>query len=890
MNYPAEKTTENPKFHHWFALEDFTSITSIDNLRKELRSTLKKAGETISTAFEGGDEIDSLVRGRSWLIDHILQHCWQTLIGDDEGLSLVAVGGYGRQELLPGSDIDLLLLLSKKETREQASGLETFLTLLWDIGLEVGHSVRTLEDCDAQSREDITVITNLQEARLLAGNQGLFEAMQDLIEPENIWPADDYFEHKLTEQRKRHERFNDAVADLEPNVKEGPGGLRDIHMIGWVVKRHFGSNTLDELVLHGFLTEKEYETLTAGQHFLWKVRFGLHQLAGRREDRLLFDYQRDLAALLGYKDVNHKQAVELFMKDYYLTILEMSRLNEMLLQLFNEAILHGHESIEPVLVNRRFQARRGYLEAISEDVFSQNPFALLEVFLLMAQHPQLKGVTASTIRLIRDNRQLINDNFRDDIRAKSLFIELFRQPHGLTHELRRMHRYGILAAYYPAFDGIVGQMQYDLFHVYTVDEHTLFVIRNLRRFSVPEHAQEFPFCSQLAKSIAKPELLYLAGLFHDIAKGRGGDHSTIGAEEARKFMANHNMDLYAQDMVSWLVDFHLMMSQTAQREDISDPEVINRFASSVGNRQKLDYLYLLTVADICGTSPTLWNSWKDSLLKQLYSATRQRLRFGSFDLPSQKEIISKNKQEALSSLLKDNISKPAILSLWLTLPDEYFLRHNTEEIIWHSKIIIQAGDMDTPQVDIRSYPDAGSSSLFLYTPHINGLFHRTMSVLEKLQLTITDARIITSADDFAINTYHLLNSGNTPLHKEQIDKTLHALNIAMNASTWEPDEITVSPPRRLKHFDIKTRISFELDEVNQNTIMELVTADRPGLLSSTAQTLNRCGILLKNAKIATYGSQAEDYLYLTNSNNMPLNSQQQDCIKKDLITLFDETN
>jgi [protein-PII] uridylyltransferase len=384
-------------------------------------------------------------------------------------------------------------------------------------------------------------------------------------------------------------------------------------MIGWVAKRHFGLDSLQELVAEGFLTDSEYRALMEGQHFLWKVRFALHMTTGRREDRLLFDLQRTLADQFGYRSDERRLAVEWFMMDYYRTIQELSRLNEMLLQLFQEVILYVDDPGDPVEINRRFQTRKGFLEVANDRVFRRYPFALLELFLILQQHSEIKGVRASTIRLVRDHRYLIDENFRNNIRSRSLFMEIFRQPHGLTHELRRMNRYGILAAYYPAFEKIVGQMQHDLFHAYTVDEHTLFVVRNLRRFSVPKFNHEFPLCSRISNRLPKPELLYLAGFFHDIAKGRGGNHSELGATDAMEFLRLHGLSDYDQKLVGWLVQNHLLMSQTAQRRDISDPDVINEFARQIGDRTRLDYLYLLTVADIRGTNPTLWNSWKDAL-------------------------------------------------------------------------------------------------------------------------------------------------------------------------------------------------------------------------------------------------------------------------------------
>ena len=874
-------------FLDWFGDVVIDPDADTDHFLVRLRELVKHSQAVLFKLFTSGANITDLVNGRSWLIDQLLQQCWQRLVGDNAAAALVAVGGYGRNELLPGSDIDLMILLDMAESPELAEKLKDFLNLLWDTGLEVGHSVRTLADCVEQSQADITVATNMMEARLLTGPPALIDRLRELTGPDRIWPSREFFAAKRAEQVARHARFDDAVYNLEPNVKEGPGGLRDVQMIGWVVKRHFGSDTLSELVAHDFLDATEYRLLIEGQQFLWRVRFGLHQLARRREDRLLFDYQRKLADMLGYQDKAHHLAVEQFMKDYYRTIQELSRLNEMLLQHFEEAILFTDDPAEPVAINRRFQSRRGFLETVDEHTFEQYPFALLELFLLMQQHSELKGVSATTVRQVRNNLHRIDETFRNDIRNRSLFMEIFRQTAGLTHELRRMNRYGVLAAYYPVFEKIVGQMQYDLFHVYTVDEHTLFVIRNLRRFFVSEHDHEFPLCSRISATIAKPELLYLAGFFHDIAKGRGGDHSELGAEEARSFLNEHGLSKYDQDLVAWLVQNHLLMSQTAQRCDISDPEIVNIFAAKVGDRQRLDYLYLLTVADIRATSPTLWNSWKDALLRELYTTTKRALRRGLENPLNRDELITEFKVAVLNRLVEDGIDASQIESLWRRLPDDYYLRHNFDEVIWQSKEIL-AAEGSEPRVDIRPLSERGGSALFIYTPVINGLFSRTTAVLEKLGLNITDARIFTSCDGFAVNTYHVMDTNHEPVEDNyQIKEIVSQVKQALTDTEWTPNTVDRPDTRRTRHFEIDTRVSFSLDRNNNRTILELITTDRPGLLSRVAKAFYKCGAIMQNAKIATFGSQAEDIFYLHDKQNQPLNASTQACLQETLLRLLD---
>jgi [protein-PII] uridylyltransferase len=858
-----------------------------------LRNILKDGTQALHRHFEEGMSADQLVYGRCCLIDLLLQRIWAHVLGEDaERLGLVAVGGYGRGELLPHSDIDLLLLLPQAETPEQAARIESFLMLLWDIGLEVGHSVRTVNDCVTQGERDITVATNLVEARLLAGSTELFEQMREATSQERIWRGASFFETKLKEQIARHHKFHDTAYNLEPNIKESPGGLRDIQMIGWVAKRHFGVDTLHGLVEHDFLTEREYRTLREGQSFLWRVRFALHSLTNRREDRLLFDYQRTLAEQLGYRQGDAPTlAVEQFMKDYFRTVFELNRLNEMLLQLFQEAILYADDRGEPAPINKRFQARKGFIEAVDAQVFRRYPFALLEIFLLLAQHPELKGVRASTIRLIRDHRHLIDEDFRNDLRTRSVFMEILRQPRGVWHELQRMNRYGILAAYLPAFGRIVGQMQYDLFHVYTVDEHSLFLLRNLRRFAIPAFAHEFPLCSELYTTLPKPELLLIAALFHDIAKGRGGDHSELGAVDAIAFCEHHGLSQYDTQLVSWLVQNHLLMSTTAQRRDIADPEVINDFARRMQSRSRLDYLYLLTVADIRATNPELWNSWKGALLLELYTATAEALTRGLDNPLAQDEFIQETRAEARQLLLDTGLAAAQIDAVWTHLEDEYFLRHAPEEIAWHTRSIHAHAGQASPLIVLRQSGTRGGTELFIYTRVDDTLFERTTALLDQLGLDIHDARISTARNGYALDTYLILDQDGTPIHGDyQTQHIIDILTRELSTLGEQRPRVTRRPPRRFQHFKIPTQIGFGVDAPNRRTVLELITGDRPGLLSAVGRAFSACGIRLQNARIATFGSRAEDVFYITDTRNRPLTPDDQERLRAQLLENLNETD
>ncbi|MBI5040798.1 MAG: [protein-PII] uridylyltransferase [Gammaproteobacteria bacterium] len=638
------------------------------------------------------------------------------------------------------------------------------------------------------------------------------------------------------------------------------------------------------MVERQFLTEREYHTLSEGQAFLWRIRFALHSLTRRREDRLLFDYQRTLAEQLGYQQGDSPNlAVEQFMKDYYRTVFELNRLNELLLQLFQEAILYADDPGEPVALNKRFQVRKGFIEAQHERVFQRYPFALLELFLLLAQHLDIKGVRASTIRLIRDHRHLIDDAFRDDLRTRSVFMEIMRQPRGVWHAIQRMNRYGILAAYLPAFGRIVGQMQYDLFHVYTVDEHSLFVLRNLRRLAVPEYAHEFPRLSALMTSIPKPELLLLGALFHDIAKGRGGDHSELGAADAITFCEHHGLSQHDTRLVAWLVQNHLLMSTTAQRRDIADPAVINEFAHQVQTRVRLDYLYLLTVADIRATNPELWNAWKGALLLELYSATANALQRGLDHPLEQNEFIRAARTEARQLLLATGLSDTEIDAVWNDLEDDYFLRHAPQEIAWHTRCIHPHRDASTPFVDMRHSDTRGGTELFIYTRVDDALFERTTALLDQLGLDIHDARITTSRSGYALDTYLILDESGTPIQGDfQTREIIATLTRELSTLNAQRPRVTRRPPRRFQHFSVPTQIGFRLDTHNHRTALELVTGDRPGLLSAVGHAFTACGVRLQNARIATFGSRAEDVFYITDTHNQPLPDTIQDCLRRHL--------
>ncbi len=859
----------------WQALEE--AVEQGGNAPIKLfREAHKRANEKIRTLFEQGTDIETLVHARARTIDTLLRYAWRFYLRENEqDIALIAVGGYGRGELHPGSDIDIMILLRSADQEHYRDALELLITFFWDIGLEIGHSVRSLEECVNEARQDITVITNLVESRLLAGPAQLFEAMKSRITPHHLWPSREFFEAKWKEQINRHHKFHDTGYKLEPNIKEGPGGLRDIQMIGWVAKRHFNTETLRSLVEHRFLTEEEYQELIEGQNFLWRVRFALHTTTGRREDRLLFDYQKSLAARLGYRDSPTGLAVEQFMKHYYRSIKKLSLLNEILLQHFQEAILYADEKSQPIQINKRFHIKKGFIEATHEEVFSHYPFAMLEIFLLMQQRPEITGVRASTIRLIRTHLYLIDEQYRQELCNQSLFMEIIRYSRGLTHALRRMGRYGILEKYIPAFGNITGLMQYDLFHIYTVDEHTLMVVRNLRRMGIAKHADELPFCSELAAKIPKQEILFLAGLFHDIAKGRGGDHSELGAVDAYQFCRAHGMGNYDARLVAWLVKNHLIMSMTAQRRDISDPDVITSFANQIGNVARLEYLFLLTVADMRATNPSLWNSWKGALLKELFKATKRALRRGLQNPMKQAENIQETQEIAREILARNRISGQAIQHLWQHLNDDYFLRHTAEEIAWHTQAIIENEGRELPLILVQQELCRGGTEIFIHAPLADHLFAATTRALNQMGLTVADARIIQAAHGFTFDTYVVLEEDGEPISSSQrIEEILNYLRQHLDNKNLIGVDISRRSPRQLKHFNTKTEVSFFEDSGNHRTVMELFAADRPGMLSRVGRALMECGVYLQNAKITTIGERVEDVFYITTRSGQAISDRE----------------
>ncbi|TKB44150.1 [protein-PII] uridylyltransferase [Thalassotalea mangrovi] len=817
-------------------------------------------------------EVTELVHTRAEYVDLVLKKIWCQQHLDEHQIALMAVGGYGRGELHPYSDIDILILTQKNLSQELQDYIGAFITQLWDIRLDIGHSVRSVKECIKLASKDITIATNLLESRLICGNQALADELWPQLWVKNFWPSEKFFIAKRNEQFKRHQQYKGAAYTLEPNLKANPGALRDIQNISWVAMRHFHADSLYELVQHDYLTLNEFYELMECQDYLWRMRFALHLIAGRSENRLLFDYQGDVARLMGFGE-DGKKAIERMMKRFFRVINYVSELNEMLLQHFQQAILNHDVKQPDVDIDKDFMMVGNLIQAKNYRAFVR-PEMMLKIFLVIADNPQIKGIHSDTIRLLRNSRRRLISELIDYAECRRLFMALMRHPRGLGRAFNLMYRHEMLGHYLPEWQNIVGQMQFDLFHAYSVDEHSYRLIKNLYRFSLPEHNHEFPLCSKIVQRIRKPELLYIAGIFHDIAKGRGGSHSELGAVDAINFGEMHGLTKHDTKMISWLVKYHLLMSVTAQRRDISDPNVIREFGKIVRDEAHLDYLYCLTVADMRATNESLWNSWKGNLLEELYYATKSALRRGLEKPVEYRAQIKENQQQALMLLNQDEISKDLIKPVWKQFKPDYFLRYSPQQIRWHSKAIF-THDRSSPLVLVSPKPYRGGTEVFIYTKDKENIFATIVAVLGGKKLSIHDAKILTSKDGYTLNTFVVLDSKGHALkddyHMQDIkDSLTHYLQ------SKEPVLIVPQPiPLKFRQFNIPTQVSFMPYNNAKMTSMELVALDRPGLLAEIGKVFQEQGLSIHSAKITTFGERAEDMFLISTKDNHALSEQQQ---------------
>ena len=849
------------------------NLSNTDNRIGVFKDAIEAANAHFDKRFWDGADIRSLVKERALFVDCILHYAWHNFEWSND-CGLLAVGGYGREELHPCSDIDILLLFIEDNIETQAQNIEGFVMLLWDIGLDIGHSVRTIEQCTRLAEDDITIVTNMMECRSVVGSPMLAKDLKQAVAPDKVWNATDFFLAKLEEQEKRHEKYNFTEYNLEPNIKNAPGGLRDIQTISWVTKRFFSVESLAELEGQNFINPRELAVLHGGQEFLWRVRYGLHLLAGRAEERLLFNYQTELALIFGYSNSEKRLAVEQFMHWYYRVVLSLRELNEVLLQYLSEAALNKDEHQEIVPINSRFQLNNQFIEVTHNEVFTQTPSALLEIFLILAQNPEIKGVRAATIRQIREAREVIDEPFRNHPCHIDIFKSILQTPVDLFSVLRRMMRYGILGRYLPEFGRITGQMQHDLFHIYTVDAHTLLAIRNIQEFASQYGRENFPVAHYIYSGIRAPELLVIAGLYHDIGKGRGGDHSLLGAKDAQAFCKRHNISKRDTNLVMWLVENHLTMSSVSQKQDIADPDVVHNFALKMGDQEHLDYLYALTVADMRATNPNIWNNWRASLMRQLYMETKRLLRRGLENTVDRQDVIDETQHLALFKLEDKGIEEPQARDIWGDISDDYFVREGHLDIAWQTLAVAETNHADVVVAfnTVSSVQADRATQIFIRTNQRKNVFSTTASTLDHLNLNIQEARIYNSQSGININHYYVLNQNGEAIggDSNRLDKIKQTLQQELAIHTDDSSNIQRRTPRELKHFRMPTQTGIYTDLISGHTLLEVISPDRPGLLARLGQIFLDLGLSLTSARISTLGERVEDMFMISGPDGEPL--------------------
>ena len=793
--------------------------------------------------------------GRTALVDMVVTTLWRVAT-PLAPLALVAVGGYGRGELFPYSDVDLLILVPEDiATTDFEARLSEFLNSLWDTGMQIGHSVRTVNDCLIEAGKDITVQTALLEARLLAGSNDLFQqfstAYHAALDPSAFLKA------KLIEQTNRYSRFQDTPYALEPNCKESPGGLRDLHLVIWAARAANIIGGWSALADAGLLRPTEARQLALAERGLQDLRIALHLLACRAEERLLFDYQERLAKALRLAATSTQRASEVLMQLYYRNARRVTLLSAMIIPALTE-YLEPNDTVDPILISDEFQCVRDLIDIRDPATFERSPTSILECFKLQMERTEIRGMTPRTQRALWQARRRIDERFRTNRVNQQLFLSLFQQPH-LIRVLRRMNQYDILGRYLPAFGAIVGQMQHDLFHAYTVDQHILQVMRNLRRFAMPEFSHEYPFCSRLMVGFERHWLLYVAALFHDIAKGRGGDHSKLGMVDVRQFCEQHELSADDTDLLSFLVENHLTMSSVAQKQDLADPEVIRDFAALVGSQRHLTALYLLTVADIRGTSPKVWNSWKAKLLEDLFRMTSLLLKG---EVTAVTVGVTERQEEARRLLRHRGLREGTESELWEQLDTAYFLRHEPEEIAWHTRTLYYRVRDTKPVVTARLMPHYGGVQVMVYVSDQPYLFARLCYAFTRLGFTIADAKIHTTRHGYALDSFIVVSDDNES-YRESASLLEHSVAQQLGADGQLPAPPTSRLSRQVKHFPVTPQVNIRPYERGDLFVMNIIAADRAGLLYALARVLSDHDVRLHTAKVATLGERVEDVFLIS---------------------------
>ena len=825
--------------------------------RRALQRWLGDLDRALAQAFAEGTAAGELAALRSAAIDNLLVHVWIACLGEVRGMALFAVGGYGRGRLFPQSDVDLLILVDHVEPG-RARALEQFLATLWDIGLKIGSAVRDPAPCRELAAADLSVFTSLMDARRIAGDTSMAAVVESILTAPAIWPARAYLAARMAERDARHARFDDTTYQLEPNLKDGPGGLRTLDALRWMARRLLDESGFEGLVGRGWLDPSERDTLLQAEATLWRIRYALHLEAGRPEERLLFDYQRALARRLGFQDEHSSNlGVEQFMQSYFQAATQVERLGVQLTERFDELF---DDPDDRQRLTADFESRAGRLTLIDPELFIRRPQALIEIFVVRQTWPQVVGLAAETMRRIHQAIAHHGEALAECPAVLAALMALLRQGPTAVDVLWRMNRFGLLTAILPPLGRVFGRMQYDLFHVYTVDEHTMRVLHNVARFAEPAAAQDFPLAHQLVTRLAKPELLLLAALFHDIAKGRGGDHSVLGEMDAREFCRLAGLEAEDADLVAWLVRWHLLMSATAQRQDITDPQVVQRFANEVMDWERLDHLYLLTVADIIGTSARLWNSWKDRLLRDLYTSAHYVLRSDSEATPHASVRVQSAREQALARLQSEGLDPASITAVWQDFPATSFLRHKLPQICQQTRAILDRGG-STPVVDVQPLSVRGCTDLFVYAEDRPGLFAAITAMLDRRRFTVLEARILNSPRGLALDTFLLLDADTqAPATVERAAELRAAIEQALRQpASAKPAQRNLS--RHQKYFQSPPRIAFS--SMGRLTQLALVCSDRPGLLAAVAQAFEEVGVNVHDARIATFGERVEDFFLVS---------------------------
>ena len=820
------------------------------SLARALREQLREGRRSIVSNYPQDPKPERLLKRLRQFTDQVMVSAWKNF-SMPANTALVAVGGYGRGELFPYSDVDLLVLLPSAPDDALRDKLEQLVQMLWDLGLEIGHSIRTVDECLTESAADITVQTSLLEARLICGNRTLFNTLREKYA--RAMDPCAFFQAKVLELRQRHVKYENTPYSLEPNCKESPGGLRDLQVILWVAKAAGLGDSWRELAANDMITPTEARQLAEKERAFKDIRIRLHLHTQRREDRLVFDVQSPVAETFGFQTTDARRASEVLMQRYYWAAKAVTQLNSILLQNI-EARLFPQVSVSRP-VNERFNEVNGMIDIAHDKVFEDTPSAMLEIFLLLEQHGELKGMTARTQRALWHARFRIDDSFRRDPQNRELFLQILKAPKGITHALRNMNQLSILGRYLPAFRRIIGQMQHDLFHVYTVDQHILMVLRNVRRFAIPEHSHEYPFCSQLMANFPQPWLIYIAALFHDIAKGRGGDHSELGKMDAQRFCSDHGLSTDDTELVVFLVEHHLQMSHVAQKQDLSDPDVIRAFVKVVKDERHLTALYLLTVADIRGTSPKVWNAWKGKLLEDLY---RMSLRVLGGEAPSPDRELQKRQQEAIAALRLHGLSADAHEALWKTLDVGYFLRHDASEIAWQTRVLCEHVDSDNPVVRCRLGLIGEGLQVVVYLRDRPDLFARICSYFDRKNFSILDAKVQTTRTGYALDTFLVSEPTFADNYRELITLIEHELKQWLTSDDALPPPAKARLSRLSRTFPITPTVHLQPDERGQYHLLSVSASDRTGLLYSIASVLARYKVNLHTAKITTLGERVED--------------------------------